>query len=516
MRPDVIEAFAHIFWEKYRTATPLQIGAMETAGIPVMSALVATAANFDQLARGFFIRKSRKKDGLTKMIEGEFLPSVPVILVDDVMNTGKSLARQVEVIEFLGGKVIGVWAFVRFRDKAYYSYFADRGIEVDSLFTLDDFSETLGIHNLSEKENTMPRQMARPIWRFASKDPNLHHVVPKSNPAIDANTVYFGSDNGTLWALNQQNGDLVWSYKIGMRRPKKGILSSPALFDGCVYFGGFDGNVHAVDAKTGKKRWTYFDADWVDSSPAIAPDLGLLFVGLEFGLWKKRGGIVALDAVTGKKRWEYEMPSFTHSSPLYLESHRQVVIGSNDGAAYLFDARTGALQWKFETGHPTEGELESGYSNFDIKASFVYDPKRDLIMFGNFNKTVYFIDRKTGLKRGSFDAAFGFYSTPAIYADTVLASSLDKNLYCIDLDTYQEKWRWNAGARIFATPITVDDSVYIGANTGRFTELDAATGAERSFITLAERITGKPVYNPETKMFFVPTYANEIYCIPRS
>ena len=160
--------------------------------------------------------------------------------------------------------------------------------------------------------------------------------------------------------------------------------------------------------------------------------------------------------------------------------------------------------------------MSSGYSGFDIKGSFAYDPKRDLIIFGDYKKTIHFIDRKTGKERGTFEAEFGFYSTPAIYAGAVFASSLDKNLYCIDLDTYQEKWRWNAGARIFATPIIVDDSVYIGANTGRFTELDAATGAERSFITLTERITGKAAYNPATKMFFVPTYANEIYCLPRT
>ncbi len=51
----------------------------------------------------------------------------------------------------------------------------------------------------------------------------------------------------------------------------------------------------------------------------------------------------------------------------------------------------------------------------------------------------YFVDRKTGKKRGVFKAEFGFYSTPTIYVDSVFASSLAKHLYCIDLDTLSRK-----------------------------------------------------------------------------
>ena len=191
-----------------------------------------------------------------------------------------------------------------------------------------------------------------------------------------------------------------------------------------------------------------------------------------------------------------------------------MVIGSNDGAVYLFDAKSGALQWTFETGTPTEAELGDGYSRFDIKESFAYDVKRDCIIFGNQTGILYSVDRKTGAKRGEFKADFGFYSTPTIHGDTVLAASLDKQLYCIDLDTFDKKWQWHAGARIFATPIIAGESIYLGANTGRFTEIDTVTGKEKSFITLTERVTGTPAYNPITKNFFVPTYANELYCIP--
>jgi len=210
------------------------------------------------------------------------------------------------------------------------------------------------------------------------------------------------------------------------------------------------------------------------------------------------------------------MPCYTHSSPCYIEECGQVVVGSNDGCAYLFDARTGVLAWKFEPHAITEKERGVGFSRFDIKESFAYDAKRDLVIFGNRKGELFFVNRKVGTERARFKAEFGFYSTPVIYGDTVLAASLDKNLYCIGLETFEEKWRWNAGARIFATPVVIGGSIYQGANTGRLMELDPETGDEISFLTLSERITNKAVYNPVTKRFFVPTFANEIYCLKKT
>ena len=387
-----------------------------------------------------------------------------------------------------------------------------------SLFEPDDFTKTLDIQNLTKKDPPPPpSHIFRSLWKFSSPNPSYHYVVAKSDPVIDDERLYVGSDIGVMYALNQSDGSVAWSYKIGSHAKGKGIFSSPALHDGAVFFGGYDGNIYALNSKTGKKKWVSFEADWVGSSPALAPDLNRLFIGLEYGLWRKRGGIAALDMQTGKTLWAYrDMPCYTHSSPLYIQRHKQVVVGSNDGAAYLFDAHNGKLIWKYETGQLSEGELNSGFSPYDIKESFAYDEKRDLIIFGNVSGLLCFIDRKTGKLVSSFKAEYGFYSTPVIYKDTVLASSVDKNLYCIDLDTFQEKWRWETGARIFATPTIIDDSLYIGANTGRLTELDPATGKEKTSVTFSERVTNKAAYNPTTRRFFVPTYANEIYCLEKT
>ena len=105
---------------------------------------------------------------------------------------------------------------------------------------------------------------------------------------------YFGSDSGYFWALRQSDGSVAWKFKVGYPVNGKSIFSTPAIDDEKVYFGSYDGNVYALDKSSGRLSWKFGDADFVGSSPALAPDLGLLFIGLEFGLFRKQGGIAAI------------------------------------------------------------------------------------------------------------------------------------------------------------------------------------------------------------------------------
>ena len=518
-RHDVLKAAARVFWNEFKDITPLQIGGLETAAIPLVTAIaLEQPESFKKPMHAFFVRKSRKKDGRMQMIEGDIGPTkTPVVLVDDILNSGKTFIRQVEVLEELGYKVVAIWSIMRFRDTDFYTYFAEKDIAIHSAFTLDDFNDSLAVTNLSERE---PHHISMPFsieWKFAAKNPNHFYVVPKSDPIVDAHKVYFGSDNGYFWALNQEDGSTAWNFKVGYHAKGKSIFSSPALHSsGLVIFGAYDGNVYALDTETGKKKWIFWEADHIGSSPAVAEDLGLVFAGLEFGLLKKHGGIAALDVRTGKKVWEHQMAAFTHSSPRYIPETKQVIVGGNEGIVYLFDAKSGKLRWEFKTGDTTEEELVHGFSRFDIKESFAYDTARDLIVFGNKDAKLFAVHRKNGELAWCFDRAeFGYYSTPLVYKDTVIASSLDKHLYCVDLNTGEERWRWKAGARIFASPTLINDTVYIGSNTGRLTEVDPETGTEIGFVTVPERITNKVAYNPDTERFFLPTFANEIYCLTR-
>ena len=103
------------------------------------------------------------------------------------------------------------------------------------------------------------------LWRYYAGGP------VRFAPVYDAGKLYFASDDGYLYCLNAETGELIWNYQgsysnrmvLGNERiismwPARG---GPVLMEGTIYFASgvmpFEGIfVHAVDASTGESVWT--------------------------------------------------------------------------------------------------------------------------------------------------------------------------------------------------------------------------------------------------------------------
>ncbi|MEN9561343.1 MAG: hypothetical protein RIQ56_616 [Candidatus Parcubacteria bacterium] len=494
LQPHWLNRYAEIFWEMYSHKLPFQVGGMETAGIPLVAAIVMKSVERGTPVNGFYIRKSRKRQGLMKWIEGT-LTDDPIVCVDDLINSGSSFRKQIDILSDAGKKVSDVFALLRFRDQSSYSSFQENGVSLRSLFSLEDF----GMQLLASAK-PIPDNIYEEVWKYEAPQPSFHLVVHKSAPTVDESNVYFGCDDGTFRAIDKTNGRLRWEFVTGKHPVGKGILSSPQLHKGLVYFGAYDGNVYALDAKTGNKRWTFDDADWVGSSPDIAPSLGVLYIGLEYGLWKRRGGIVALKLDTGEMMWRAYHGALTHGSPLYIEQEGLVVIGSNDHVLYAYDAKTGTLRWKYIT----EGE---------IKMRPAYDAQHRSIIVASMDGRIYAVSATNGAPVQVFETKFGIYGTPIVNNGIIYTASLDKCVYAIDASSWKTKWIFETSGRIFASPTLIGSSLYIGSNDGRLYELDAETGKMRSSFQAIERIVSK--ITSDDDHLYVPTVANEIYCLKK-
>ena len=64
--------------------------------------------------------------------------------------------------------------------------------------------------------------------------------VVGSSPTVVEDTVYFGSLDGNLYAVETSSGELKWSFGTG-----DFVFSSPTVVDGTVYFG--SDNLYAVE-----------------------------------------------------------------------------------------------------------------------------------------------------------------------------------------------------------------------------------------------------------------------------
>lgn len=497
--PVFLDLWAELVWEELEPLYPFQVGGQETAAIPLVTALVLKSLQKGKKINGFYIRKSRKRYDLQQHVEGT-LTDAPIVLLDDLINSGGSIDRQVHILEGLGKRVCAVHTIVRFRDEAAYAFLQPRAISLRSFFTVSDFNLT---YTPEQNGFPSPQEWYRVLWYGKGENPTFTYSVPKSAPIIDEERLYLGGDSGYFWAIRQSDGTEAWRFKVGKgTHDGKNIFSSPALHKGTVYFGAYDGNVYALDTKTGTLLWKYTDADWVGSSPVVAPDVGLVFIGLEFGLFGKRGGIVALDMQTGGKTWGYTVPGLVHASPGYSIAHGVVGVGSNNGVFYLFEARTGNLRWQ----HTTMGEIKYGCA---------FDEERGLVFFGSLDGNLYAVDIKTGELRHTYKTEAGIYSTPLVAKDTVYIGSLDKQVYAFEIDTGKVRWVRETNGRIFSSPAFIDQHLFIGSNDGRLYEIDPTTGKILTFFQTTERVVNKIVYNPSTKRFFLPTFANEIYCLTR-
>lgn len=156
-------------------------------------------------------------------------------------------------------------------------------------------------------------------------------------------------------------GQLTLRWKFATGRP---IVSSPSVVNGTVYVGSADRNLYAVDAATGRIRWKFDAHGDVNSSPAVAD--GVVYV------LSLSGSLYAVDASTGRQRWAFAtegehrfsarglftalpageaMPDpwdFYLSSPTVVDG--AVYFGSGDGSVYAVDAHSGALRWRYRTG----------------------------------------------------------------------------------------------------------------------------------------------------------------------
>jgi len=122
-----------------------------------------------------------------------------------------------------------------------------------------------------------------PVWKFKTGGP------VKSSPVIVGDTLYVGSDDHRLYALNADTWGLKWDFETGGK-----ITSSPTVYRGVVYFSSRDLKVYALDAKTGKLKWATDVDGWVNS-PVVAHS-DKIYVGCY------ENKIYIINAETGKKR----------------------------------------------------------------------------------------------------------------------------------------------------------------------------------------------------------------------
>jgi orotate phosphoribosyltransferase len=490
---DDLDLLAEVFWNRMEPEWPFQLGGLEVGAIPIVAGIVMKGREKGFKVNSFIVRKSRKKAGLCKQIEGK-LSDDPIVVVDDLMNSGSSVLRVVAALEQEERKVTTVFTYLDFERTTAQKHLKNANIDYVSIFKLTDFGLNL---KTPDPAIFVEKPTLKVEWVFKAPLPNYVFSVPHSAPVFDAENVYYGADNGFFYAVDKVSGEKKWEFQTG--ESIKGIFSSPVLTDKGVIFGAYDGSVYHLNRHDGEIIWEAAHADYVGSSPCLAPELNLVFIGLEHNIFNNRGSIVALDIQNGEKQWEQFTEEYMHSTPAYWAEERLVTIGSNDGLVLLLDAKTGRQRWQFEMEGP-------------LKAAPTFDIKRNQIIAPSFDNNCYGIDIDTGKENFRFSAGHVFYNTALVVENRAYVGSCDKHLYIYDLVAQKLVKRIRTQGRILSHPQVIKDSIWFGANDGGLREIDRDGNLIGGTI-LPERPVTPMVYDADLDLFWVVTMGNFLVCL---
>ncbi len=311
-------------------------------------------------------------------------------------------------------------------------------------------------------------------WQFQTKGQVL------SSPAVTSDTVYIGSSDHFLYALNRNSGAEKWKFKTDGR-----ITSSPAVSDGIVYFTCYDGNAYAVDASTGTQKWKFalsgerrFAAthlhgagpngesmpdpfDFYLSSPVLAD--GIVYFG------SGDTNVYALDAASGQLKWKFKTGDVVHASPALADG--KLYIGSWDSYFYALDAKSGKELWRFKTGEDAEIHNQVGIqSSAAISDGIVY--------FGCRDSNFYAVDAATGKERWRFNNKGSWViGSPAVGNGKVYFGTSDTALfYALDAKSGAQLFSLGFhGWPLFSSPALTADRAYLGSHEGKLFAIDLNT-----------------------------------------
>lgn len=158
------------------------------------------------------------------------------------------------------------------------------------------------------------------------------------SPAISDNDIlYIGSFSSQMYAINTQNGDIIW--KI----PTKGwVWSGPALKNDVLYFGDLSNSFYAMDAQTGKILWTYQTDGSITGTPTLTDD------AIYFGTVTKgqnTGTLYSFD-YQGKLNWSKTLEAKIYQSPILAGDLLILAPVAKDNVLQAFDLN-GNQKWSF-------------------------------------------------------------------------------------------------------------------------------------------------------------------------
>jgi outer membrane protein assembly factor BamB/tRNA A-37 threonylcarbamoyl transferase component Bud32 len=304
--------------------------------------------------------------------------------------------------------------------------------------------------------STNAEQMIKPLWIFRCED------EIRGSATYDNGTLFVGSYDNNLYALDATNGDYKWKFPT-----EGGIVTKPVVFQENVLTGSEDGSLYAVSAKLGKISWTHKAEGPIRSSPKISE--GFVFFGADDGF------VYAVNLASMRRQYRIDAGVAVRSTPCLTPD--AIYFGNENGDFICADYR-GQVRWRFRA-----------------KRAITAAPLvvQGVVYFTSVDGTFYALDAKSGWVIWRYRMLKGSISSPARVDNYVVAGSADGFIYCLDANSAKEIWKYQANHQVSGSPAIHKDMVYCGAADGTMYCVELRTGRLRWKFATDGPITSTPL-----------------------
>ena len=306
-------------------------------------------------------------------------------------------------------------------------------------------------------------------------------------------TVYFVSFEGGVYAVDREDGSVLWEKNLGGQPSFQITLNEDLLLVGYHFNRGDGGFLMAIDRLSGEELWK-FEADDITGmeSPAIYNERVYL---------ASSNHLFSLDLSTGEERWRHPISGVSrqlliYDEVLYFQDDSQTIysLSLSDGVPHWRYIPPNSKKSLFSTPalkdccvyaltRNLEGRqfVKLNRHNGQEEAIFSIEPSstssvslaRGIAFFGddgegNAGAHGYMnaIDIESGELIWRFETEGFVRGAASIAGDTVYFGSHDHYMYAVDRHTGELKWRYETGAGIASTPAVVDGRLYFGSIDG--------------------------------------------------
>lgn len=318
------------------------------------------------------------------------------------------------------------------------------------------------------------------LWERDIGD-GVGYYYSRLQPAVAYGNVYVGNRQGDVYALNQESGKVVWERRFatyndeGFFSGLSSIWSSgiSAKISGgmtinlnTVYFGTEDGFVYALDAATGETKWQIDVRGEVLASPSI--DAGIVVVSTG------AGSLIGLKVSDGSEAWRYdsEVPPLSLrgiSTP--VATNGGAIVGTATGKLQVNIIDSGIVAWEAAVTTPSGAtELER-----------IVDIDSKPIVFGgniytiSYDGTLAAVELRSG--RVIWKREYSSYQSIALNGNSLFVVDNNSNIYAIDRRNGVELWsQGRLKGRNLTGPVSMGNDIVVGDEFGFLHWLDQQEG----------------------------------------